>query len=232
MLVGLTYTFEWYDIGDATLQISRDGGDNWSTIAANVITAQPSYPDLWACSYAWTITGPASSNCKLKIIDNSDSSELIGETFEIVLPEISGAVQSQPATTSGTVSPTISISGSVQAQRATSTGSISVEGITEISGSVQGQPATTTGSVSPVVSISGSVQGRAATTTGTVAPQSSGDGSFSDSDRAMLRAVYAALVGKCTVARVGSGYSIAYYNQSDGIEFTHTIDENGNRIVA
>ena len=81
---------------------------------------------------------------------------------------LSGSVQSQPATTTGTIETICSLSGNVQSQPATATGTI--ETICSLSGNVQSQPATATGTIttSDVISLSGSVQSQPATATGTI----------------------------------------------------------------
>lgn len=85
MIIGQKYTFEWYDIADCTIRLSRDGRDNWTTIQANVITdLSEDVNPTGKCEYEWTITGPASADCYIKFIDNSDTSELIGDQFKIV----------------------------------------------------------------------------------------------------------------------------------------------------
>lgn len=85
MVIGKKYLFEWFDISDCTLQISRDNGVTWNTIISNVITdlSEEINPSGY-CSYSWDIVGPASIQCYIKFIDNSDSTELIGEQFSII----------------------------------------------------------------------------------------------------------------------------------------------------
>lgn len=82
MIIGTTYLFQWYDIEDCTIELSRDGGDTWETIASNVITSDDGSVPLVG-SYSWVVTGPESSNCVTKFTDNSDSSELLSGTFLI-----------------------------------------------------------------------------------------------------------------------------------------------------
>jgi len=82
MIIGQQYTFQWYDIEDCTIQISRDGGVTWTTIAENVITVLTEDVPL-ECSYTWTVSGDESRNCRTKFIDNETGQELIGELFVI-----------------------------------------------------------------------------------------------------------------------------------------------------
>ncbi len=84
MIVGQKYTFQWKDIEDCTIMLSRNGKVDWEVVQANVITdlLYPVDPDT-ICEYEWTITGPASADCYVKFIDNSDASELVGDQFEI-----------------------------------------------------------------------------------------------------------------------------------------------------
>ena len=82
MVIGDTYTFSWYDILDCDVDLSRDGGVTWEVIAANVITAEGTGQSV-VCNYLWTITGPASADCVIRLTDNSDASTLTGATFAI-----------------------------------------------------------------------------------------------------------------------------------------------------
>ena len=84
MIIGNNYTFRWYDIADCTIELSRNGGVDWETIQDNVITdlAEAVNP-TGECDYEWTITGPASNDCYIRLTDNSDASTLTGDQFSI-----------------------------------------------------------------------------------------------------------------------------------------------------
>lgn len=61
--VGSTKRIQWSWTGSFTsftLQISRDGGSSWSTIESG-LPGNYTYRD-------WTVTGPASSSCRVKVI--------------------------------------------------------------------------------------------------------------------------------------------------------------------
>jgi cytoskeletal protein CcmA (bactofilin family) len=79
---------------------------------------------------------------------------------------ISGDVQAQPATASGTVEVFVSASGDVSAQPATASGTISAPA--SMSGDVQAQPATANGTITVICSFSGDVQAQAATANGSL----------------------------------------------------------------
>ncbi len=91
MVIGTLYEFSWSDILDCTVMLSRDGGQSYSPIAENVqaVVTEESVTG----SYVWAVTGPASETCRVKFIDNSDLSELIGQSFAITEPVLgSGSV--------------------------------------------------------------------------------------------------------------------------------------------
>jgi hypothetical protein len=82
MIIGTTFLFQWYDTEDCTIELSRDGGSTWETIAANVITTDDGSVPLVG-SYSWVVTGPESSNCVTRFTDNGDASTLLSGTFLI-----------------------------------------------------------------------------------------------------------------------------------------------------
>ncbi|MBU2051334.1 MAG: hypothetical protein KKH61_20495 [Gammaproteobacteria bacterium] len=92
MVIGDTYTFSWYDILDCTIDLSRDGGATWTTIAANVITPEGTGQSVVGV-YVWTITGPASADCYIRFTDNSDASTLTGVQFEIEEETVDAATE-------------------------------------------------------------------------------------------------------------------------------------------
>ena len=70
--VGSSHTITWDPFGPlgtlgsyVSIQISRNGGSNWSTITSST------YNDG---SYAWTVTGPVSTTCRMRITSTSNSS--------------------------------------------------------------------------------------------------------------------------------------------------------------
>jgi hypothetical protein len=86
LYTGQTYTIEWYDIADCTLQLSRDNGSIWESLSANIITdLSEGVNPTGYCSYDWVVDSPGTNVVSLiKFIDNSDASELIGDPFEII----------------------------------------------------------------------------------------------------------------------------------------------------
>lgn len=64
--------------GNVKIELSRNGGSTWETLFATV-------PDDW--SQFWTVTGPASSNCKVKISDiDGTPSDISDAPFTIRQP--------------------------------------------------------------------------------------------------------------------------------------------------
>ena len=64
--IGSSYDITWTasGIGSVRLQISRDGRMTWTEIVASV--------DAAAGTYSWTVAGPPSGNCFIRVSDASD----------------------------------------------------------------------------------------------------------------------------------------------------------------
>ncbi|MBD3288851.1 cellulase family glycosylhydrolase, partial [candidate division KSB1 bacterium] len=70
MVVGSLTKIEWAMLDwkilpeiSVSILLSRDGGDSWETIAA----------DLKGTEFSWKVTGPASEQCVLRIVDQTDT---------------------------------------------------------------------------------------------------------------------------------------------------------------
>jgi len=66
-LVGEQRVVEWDNSDEVTsirLQIDRGQGEGWESLADSV--------PAWLTQWAWTVTGPQSAACRLRIVDNGD----------------------------------------------------------------------------------------------------------------------------------------------------------------
>ncbi|MHC4202662.1 MAG: hypothetical protein ACYSU0_21940, partial [Planctomycetota bacterium] len=74
-------TIDWVSLGlaDVMIELSRDGGATWETLAASVPAG--------GGSYTWPVTEPASANCIVRVSDAADSSptDVSDGVFSIVL---------------------------------------------------------------------------------------------------------------------------------------------------
>lgn len=83
--IGSVHNITWSSSGvlSARIEFSRDNGIKWDTI----------HPSFFAAlgTYAWTIPGPPSANCKIRIISNTDSTlrAMSNGTFKISAPTMS-----------------------------------------------------------------------------------------------------------------------------------------------
>jgi len=136
MNIGDIYTFRWYDIEDCTLMLSRDGGGSWETLASNVITTNDESVPLEGY-YVWTVTGPSSSNCVAKFIDNSDGTELLGDTF---------VVGDESSSSGG-----LSSASSSAAENVSSSSSSSSQGLSSSSGGVSSSSSSSEGEIAEVL---------------------------------------------------------------------------------
>jgi hypothetical protein len=76
-MVGDTEQIQWSSWGTSgtvAIEISRDGGSTWSTVV-------PTFPDIG--THAWTVTGPASANCVMRVADTDGDPSGLSGTFAV-----------------------------------------------------------------------------------------------------------------------------------------------------
>ncbi len=79
--LALTWTHNYPAYGSMRVELSRDGGGTYTTLAASV-------PDTG--SFAWTVTGPATANARLRLTALGSTPFLVAQsdTFAIVTPAV------------------------------------------------------------------------------------------------------------------------------------------------
>ncbi len=90
MIIGATEPLDWYDAENCSIQLQVDGGA-WSDVATVITdindeenwTIDDSGNDRLLGTYNFVVPNTPGAVCYLKYIDNSDSSELLSDAFEI-----------------------------------------------------------------------------------------------------------------------------------------------------